>query len=155
ANAAPIVNRTFMISSRSADSLSWAALDHRHAIADRIVLVTGNGQGSSAGRIAALRTRERQRRHNAHMKIPADLAFTATEYRARLSRVRKTMAARDIAALILHSPENICYLSGFHTPGYYWLQFLVVPIEGDPVLVMRSLERWSVNVFSWLDPDAT
>src|SRR5947208_5191912 len=89
------------------------------------------------------------------MNFAPNLAFTETEYRERLSRVRRTMAARDIAALILHSPENICYLSGFHTPGYYWLQFLVVPTMGDPVLVVRSLERFGVNVFSWLDPDTT
>jgi len=65
------------------------------------------------------------------------------------------MAQQGLAAILLHSPENICYLSGFHTPGYYWLQFLVVPIEGDPVLVMRRLERFGVNAFSWLDPDNT
>ena len=89
------------------------------------------------------------------MKVQPNAAFPATEYRDRVARVRRTMAEWKLAGLILHSPENICYLSGFHTPGYYWLQFLVVPLEGDPVLVVRSLERWSVNVFSWLDPDKT
>jgi Xaa-Pro aminopeptidase len=89
------------------------------------------------------------------MTVRPSLAFQPTEYRDRVTRVRRTMAERGLAALILHSPENICYLSGFHTPGYYWLQFLVVPLEGDPVLIVRSLERWSVNVFSWLDPDKT
>ena len=75
------------------------------------------------------------------MKVRPNAAFPTAEYRDRLARVRRTMAERGLAGLILHSPENICYLSGFHTPGYYWLQFLVVPIEGDPVLVVRSLER--------------
>jgi Xaa-Pro dipeptidase len=89
------------------------------------------------------------------MKVRPNAAFTTAEYRDRLARVRRTMAERELVGLILHSPENICYLSGFHTPGYYWLQFLVVPLEGDPVLVVRSLERWSVNVFSWLDPGNT
>jgi Xaa-Pro dipeptidase len=89
------------------------------------------------------------------MKIRSNAAFPTAEFRDRVARVRQTMAERELAGLILNSPENICYLSGFHTPGYYWLQFLVVPLEGDPVLVVRSLERWSVNVFSWLDPDNT
>jgi Xaa-Pro aminopeptidase len=89
------------------------------------------------------------------MKVRPNLAFPPAEYCDRLTRVRRTMAAQEMDGLILHSPENICYLSGFHTPGYYWLQFLVIPLEGDPVLVVRSLERWSVNVCSWLDPDNT
>jgi Xaa-Pro dipeptidase len=89
------------------------------------------------------------------VKVPSNLAFAPAEYRERLARVRRTMVEHDIAGLVLHSPENICYLGGFHTPGYYWLQFLVVALEGDPILIVRSLERWSVNAFSWLDPDQT
>jgi hypothetical protein len=65
------------------------------------------------------------------MKTRQNLAFPPAEYCDRLTRVRRTMAAQEMDGLILHSPENICYLSGFHTPGYYWLQFLAIPLEGD------------------------
>jgi Xaa-Pro dipeptidase len=87
------------------------------------------------------------------MKIQRDLAFTPEEYRSRLEHVRTTMAARDLDALLVHTPENICYLSGHHTPGYYYMQVLLIPREGEPMLVLRRLEQRGTEATSWLAQD--
>lgn len=87
------------------------------------------------------------------MEIQKSLAFTVEEYKGRLARVRKTMGETGLDGLLVQTPENICYLSGYHTPGYYFLQVLVVPMDEDPVLVMRLHEKGNMAAFSWLDLD--
>lgn len=86
-------------------------------------------------------------------EIKKTLAFTPEEYKGRLARVQATMAAQGLDGLIVHTPENICYLSGFHTSGYYFLQIMLVPAKGDPLLILRSHERMNVQAFSWLALD--
>ncbi len=61
------------------------------------------------------------------------------------------MAERGLDALVLHTPENIYYLSGYHTPGYYWHMALVVPLNGEPVLIPPPHEESVVRAFSWVD----
>jgi Xaa-Pro aminopeptidase len=86
--------------------------------------------------------------------IKKQLAFTVSEYCSRLSRARDGMAQSGLAALIVHSPENICYLSGYHTSGYYYLQALIVTAEHDPFLVTRLFEQRNIDAFSWLEREA-
>lgn len=66
--------------------------------------------------------------------------FPAAEYEQRLSRLREALHARDLDAVVVHTPENICYLSGHATPGYYTYQCLVVPADGAPALLTRETE---------------
>src|SRR5215471_7372631 len=82
-----------------------------------------------------------------NIAIPKKLAFSVAEYEDRLRRVREQMGARQIDVLLVHSPENILYLSGYQTPGYYMYHCLVVPLDSDPVLVMR---RGEIGNFEWL-----
>jgi Xaa-Pro dipeptidase len=80
----------------------------------------------------------------------ADLPFTLGEYRDRLARVRAGMHGRGVDVLLLTGPENIYYLSGYQTTGYYIYQALVVPLEGEPQFVVRRLEMTNVQGLSWL-----
>jgi Xaa-Pro aminopeptidase len=41
------------------------------------------------------------------------LSFPVEEYRARLRRVQREMASRDLDALLCHTAANVCYLTGF------------------------------------------
>ena len=50
------------------------------------------------------------------------------------------MAQADIDLLIVTSPENICYLSGYESAGYFVQQALLVATAAEPVLVIRALE---------------
>ena len=47
-----------------------------------------------------------------------DLAFPREEYEARIEKVRRTMADRSIEVLLIFTPENVNYLTGYDTIGY-------------------------------------
>src|SRR5215813_6342530 len=78
-------------------------------------------------------------------------AFTTDEFKGRVARVQAAMAAKGFDVLLLHSPENIYYLTGYQTSGYFAYQMLAVPPDGAPVLLVRYLERGNVHEYSWLD----
>jgi Xaa-Pro dipeptidase len=67
-------------------------------------------------------------------------AFPRAEYEARLDRLRRALAARQLDAAIFTGPENIFYLTGQQTPGYYSFQCLIAPAEGPPHFLLRQLE---------------
>lgn len=73
--------------------------------------------------------------------------FSAEEYRARLAKVRSLMAAdrHDLDALLVTSPENIYYLVGLTHQGYFAFTMLVVPREGDPSLLTRRMEAYTIS----------
>lgn len=53
------------------------------------------------------------------------------------------------------TPENICYLTGFDSPGHYWFQALIVPLEGEPITVSRLLEASGVDALTWIEHNHT
>jgi Xaa-Pro dipeptidase len=71
--------------------------------------------------------------------------FPEAEYTARLDRFRATLAELRVDVAVVTAPENVCYLVGHETAGYYTYQCLVVPVDGDPVLLTRETE--TVNGF--------
>jgi len=46
--------------------------------------------------------------------------------------------------MIVTGPENIFYLTGQQTPGYYTFQALVLPVDGEPAFVVRQLEYFNL-----------
>lgn len=85
------------------------------------------------------------------MRQRADLTFPMYEYERRLSELRHRMAAQGVGALLVTTPENITYLTGFESPGHYWFQCLIVPLEGEAVTVSRFLEVSGVDAYSWIE----
>jgi Xaa-Pro dipeptidase len=77
--------------------------------------------------------------------------FPRAELDGRLNRLRAEMAERGLSLALVHSPENICYLTGHETPGYYVYQCLLVPAGGDPVLLMRETETVNARTYSYLE----
>jgi Xaa-Pro dipeptidase len=69
-----------------------------------------------------------------------EAAFPAAEFEARLGRTREALAAKGLDAAVFTGPENIFYLTGQQTPGYYTFQCLLLPAEGEPVFLLRQLE---------------
>lgn len=78
-------------------------------------------------------------------------AFSTDEFRRRVGAVQRAMAARRLDLLLCHAPENIYYLTGYQTSGYFAYQVLAVPADGDPVLLVRYLERGNIHEYSWLE----
>lgn len=84
-------------------------------------------------------------------QIKKTLAFPVEEYKGRLDRVRKRMAEKGLDGLVVTTPENICYLSGYHTSGYYFVQVLLVALDREPMLVARLFEQRNIDAYSWLE----
>lgn len=66
--------------------------------------------------------------------------FPESEYSSRQQRLRSALQGARIDTCVITSPENVCYLTGHATPGYYTYQALVFPVDGDPTLIMRESE---------------
>lgn len=82
-------------------------------------------------------------------------AFATGEFADRVRRVQERMGESGIDVLIVHSPENIYYLTGHQTSGYFAYQAAILARDGDPLLLLRYLERGNVAEYSWLDEAVT
>jgi Xaa-Pro dipeptidase len=85
------------------------------------------------------------------MRQRDDLAFPMLEYERRLHELRQRMEQRDIEVMLTTTPENITYLTGFESPGHWYFQGLLVPLEGEPVMVPRLSEDTGVQALSWIE----
>jgi Xaa-Pro dipeptidase len=83
------------------------------------------------------------------MKGHDRLGFSLAEYRRRYDAVRQGMTRLGVDALLVRGPENICYLTGYETPGYYKYHGLLLSQE-EPVLILRRFEEPNAWEFSWL-----
>lgn len=81
------------------------------------------------------------------------MPFELSEYRQRLEKCQEMMREKGLDLLLVHTPENIFYLCGYHSAGYYMYNCLVVHPDKDPVLVLRFGEVGNAQIFSWLDDD--
>ncbi|TKI05956.1 M24 family metallopeptidase [Martelella alba] len=70
-------------------------------------------------------------------------AFAPQEYRGRVLRARQSLTDAGLDVMIITGPENIFYLTGQQTPGYYTFQAMVLPVDGEPVFVIRQLEYFN------------
>lgn len=71
--------------------------------------------------------------------------FPPEEFQTRIQATRTSMWLRGLAALLIASPEDIYYLLGLNHQGYFSFTLLVLPMEGAPLLVTRSMERMTVS----------
>ena len=71
--------------------------------------------------------------------------FSREEFDARLTLLRRGMAERDVEVCLLSAPENIFYLTGLDHWGYFAPHLLIVPADGEMVLVTRAMERVTIE----------
>ena len=65
--------------------------------------------------------------------------FTREEYLSRLDKTKVRMQQTGMDCLLIASPENMNYLSGYAGWSFYTPQLLIVPIqEEEPVLIVRN-----------------
>jgi Xaa-Pro aminopeptidase len=84
------------------------------------------------------------------MRQRDDLTFSMGEYERRLRQLRQRLDERELEAIITTTPENICYLTGFESPGHYYFNAVVVPLTGEPFAVCRRLEDSGMEALTWL-----
>ncbi|MEE8202327.1 MAG: M24 family metallopeptidase [Alphaproteobacteria bacterium] len=84
------------------------------------------------------------------MRQRDDLVFPMAEFERRIDALRERTAARGADAVIVAGPENITYLTGYQTTGYYYFQAVVVPVGGEPFMVTRLLEDTNVEARTWV-----
>jgi Xaa-Pro dipeptidase len=83
------------------------------------------------------------------------LAFSEDEFQRRLAGVREAMAERGLALLLVFSPENVSYLTGYETIGYSSFLCLLVPASGAPRMVVREMELDVAHATTWITEFAT
>lgn len=69
--------------------------------------------------------------------------FAAEEFVPRIQAAKAALQKSSIDVMIVTGPENIYYLTGQQTPGYYTFQAMLLPVDGDPVFVLRQLEYFN------------
>jgi len=79
------------------------------------------------------------------------LPFSDAEYAARLAAVRVGMEKAGVEVILTTVPENIVYLTGYHSLGYFTYQLLVIPDNHPPILLTRGLIRHKASIDSCLD----
>lgn len=84
------------------------------------------------------------------VKQGVEAAFSKAELDARVAAARQTLAESGIDIFIITSPENIFYLTGQQTPGYYTFQALLLPVDAEPHFVVRQLELNNLVANSFL-----
>lgn len=78
-----------------------------------------------------------------------DLAFSEHEYLDRVSAIRVRMRELGMNVAIFDQVETMVWLSGFGISETLW-RCCVLPLEGDPFLVVRSLDLVPARERTWL-----
>lgn len=85
------------------------------------------------------------------MTAPFDLPFPVQEYAARLAQVQRVMSRCGIDVLMINHLENIYYLTGYRTIGFYSFMALFVPANGNPIHLVRLIEKSALQGSSWVE----
>lgn len=75
-------------------------------------------------------------------RMGQELPFTEAEHERRIARARTAMVEAGVDAALLFDPENIFYLTGYQSIGYFTFQALLIPPEGKPVLISRVVNKF-------------
>jgi Xaa-Pro dipeptidase len=74
-----------------------------------------------------------------------DNPFTHDELAGRVAAFQSAIGARNLDVALVSTPENIFYLTGLDHWGYFAPHLLIVPADGEMVLVTRAMEKVSVE----------
>jgi Xaa-Pro aminopeptidase len=72
--------------------------------------------------------------------IVKEMAFPATEYGTRIDKVRERLEAADLDGMLASFVTSVSYLSGYQAFATDMPAFLLLPREGEPVLVVSAIE---------------
>ncbi len=75
--------------------------------------------------------------------------FSAAEFARRAAAVRAAMAKRGIEVLLVDECEALFWLGGFDLSENLW-RALVLPLNGDPIMIVRRLDEQAFLERSWV-----
>lgn len=79
-----------------------------------------------------------------------DAAFPKEEFAKRQAALKKKLRKDGIDLYLTSGAENIFYLTGQQTPGYYTFQCLGIPAKGAPFHLCRGLETYNARANTYL-----
>ncbi len=82
------------------------------------------------------------------------LNFDREEYAARLARVRRSMAARELEVLVVSDPSNMAWLTGYDGWSFYTHQCVVVGPDDEPLWFGRGIDLPGAMRTVWMAEDA-
>ena len=74
-------------------------------------------------------------------------SFSPEEFRLHNEKLQAEMEKQDIDMLMLSTPENIYYSTGYrswYTSSLFRPVYVLVPRKGDPAIILRILEKTTV-----------
>lgn len=83
----------------------------------------------------------------------SELPFEKSEYERRILALRERMEEKEVEVMVVTSPTNIYYLTGYGSFSFYAPQFLVIPLEKGLFFVNRSIDKPGVKETSWLEEE--
>ena len=86
--------------------------------------------------------------------MPMPLSFSRDEYARRLALVRAKMQERGAEVVLVDEAEHLAYLTGFDRSATRY-QACAIPLDGEPVMFLRSLDEPSFLERSWLRDHVT
>lgn len=78
------------------------------------------------------------------------LPFPIDEYRTRADALRVKMRERGVEVALIDEKEHLGYLTGF-SPSATMYQACILPLTGDPVMVLRHLDESTMTESTWLE----
>ena len=72
---------------------------------------------------------------------PNELCFSEGDFAERLCLVQTDIAILGLAGSLIFDPENMFWLTGFQTIGYFTFQAMYVPATGKPTVITRVVNR--------------
>jgi Xaa-Pro dipeptidase len=87
--------------------------------------------------------------------VGRECAFERSELESRQHRARERLDAAGLDLLIVTTPENIFWLTGQQTPGYYTFQALFFPSKGEPFFLIRQLESLNCQANTFISDVTT
>ena len=82
-------------------------------------------------------------------------SFSKNEIDARISKTRKYMKKKYLDLLIISSPDNLNYITGFDGWSFYVPQYAVLHVDekyGDPYLIIRHMDSAAGNSTTYIKP---
>lgn len=77
--------------------------------------------------------------------------FPQEEYSKRCEKARVLMDKEHVDGMLLGRGDNIAYFSGYRRIADYQFSYMMLPRDGDPVLVAPIDQRGNAEAMSWIE----